>query len=388
MGYGLGRNSPIQLSLGRENYEALIERHGQWVRWRRADKCPCVKGGTQQPDLHCPKCGGLGYVYSYQKKAELFQSVMEKDGTGVLELSSEYKDCSLLQCYDNAGVKYPKATKIENFLFLNSEKAPEKGVYITAIMEENILHVLENAKCENLGNNYFRVQGLRVSRTNIDGLYHTAPSDIESISKVTDIEGNIYEVDELRQDTFHIVNFNEDGIEASVAGSLNAEEVRYIPPFVFVILRQELNRSDVSVMQENGGDAVLTFPYAYDVALDDVITVLSGTYTLKSVLTRKDAKYDTIPAYFVEEITSLIGKKRDYVQGLDFALCGANYIKWLCEDAPEEGEAYSITYKVYPTYRVVKNIPQIRTSENQRMPKKAVIKLYDTYGEARSINRQ
>lgn len=30
------------------------------------------------------------------------------------------------------------------------------------------------------------------------------------------------------------------------------------------------------MMQENKGDAVLTFPYAYDVSNDDVITVLSA----------------------------------------------------------------------------------------------------------------
>ena len=29
MGQGLGKNSPISLSLGKESYEAMIERHGQ-----------------------------------------------------------------------------------------------------------------------------------------------------------------------------------------------------------------------------------------------------------------------------------------------------------------------------------------------------------------------
>lgn len=42
MGVGLGKNSAVVLSLGKENYEALIERHGQWIRWRVATKCSCV----------------------------------------------------------------------------------------------------------------------------------------------------------------------------------------------------------------------------------------------------------------------------------------------------------------------------------------------------------
>lgn len=119
------------------------------------------------------------------------------------------------------------------------------------------------------------------------------------------------------------------------------------------------------MMQENKGDAVLTFPYAYDVSNDDVITVLSGTYTQKSIVSKKDADYDVIPAYFVDEAIKCIGNEREYNAGTDFILCGANYLKWICADCPEDGEAYSITYRVFPTYKVVKEIPQIRTSENQ-----------------------
>ena len=32
MGQGLGKNTPVVLSLGKGNYEALIALHGQWVR--------------------------------------------------------------------------------------------------------------------------------------------------------------------------------------------------------------------------------------------------------------------------------------------------------------------------------------------------------------------
>jgi hypothetical protein len=227
-----------------------------------------------------------------------------------------------------------------------------------------------------------------------EGLFHTAPGDIESVEEVKDIDGNTYEIGEIRQDCIFVnpreVEDEETGeiTEIEPPETLYIKNVQYIPPFTFVILNQNLNKSDAQIMQENNGDGVLTFPYAYDVALDDVITVLSGTYTQKSVVSKKDADYDVIPAYFVDEIVSCIGKDREYVQGTDFILCGANYLKWLCDDCPEDGEGYSLTYKVFPTYKVVKSIPQIRTSENQRMPKKAVIKLYDTYGEKRGVNKK
>ena len=76
MGVGLGRNSPVVLSLGKDNYEALIDRHGQWIRWRIAEKCSCVKGITMQPDIHCKFCAGRGYTYTYLKNMISYSIVM------------------------------------------------------------------------------------------------------------------------------------------------------------------------------------------------------------------------------------------------------------------------------------------------------------------------
>ena len=394
MGQGLSKNSPVQLELGKENYEALIGRHGQWVRWRVATKCPCVKENSMQPDIHCKKCGGLGVIYGYQKKAVVSQTVMIRDNSGIIELDAEFVDCPLIKCYDNSGRIYENATKTGAFVMLNTPSLPIKGVYVTAVMEQDVLQTVGSTTAESVGSGYYRVSGLYSSRMKTEGLFHTASGDIESVGEVKDIDGNIYKIGEIRQDCIFVkpreVEDEETGdiTEVEPPATLYVKDVKYIPPFTFVILNQNLNKSDAQVMQENNGDGVLTFPYAYDVALDDVITVLSGTYTQKSVVSKKDADYDVIPAYFVDEVVSCIGKDREFIPSVDFILCGANYFKWLCDDCPEDGEAYSLVYKVYPTYKVVKAIPQIRTSENQRMPKKAVIKLYDTYGEARGVNKK
>lgn len=391
MGQGLSRNSPVQLSLGRDNYEALIERHGQWIRWRVAAKCPCIKPNSMQPDIHCRKCGGLGITYGYQDKAAAIQTVMVKDSTGIIELDAKYRNCALQKCYDNAGKVYANATKTDNYILLN-DAAPVKGVYVTAVMTDNVLKELNDVECHAVGNGFFRVEGLRVSRTNIEGLYHDAPGDIEEIEGITDFEGHVFYAREIRQDCILVdpIEVEENGEKMLLfpPETLKIKTVKYIPPFVFVILNQNLSKSDAQVMQELNGDGVLTFPYDFDVSNDDVLTVLSGTYTVKSIIEKKEAEYDVIPAYFVESVVNCTGKEREYLPGVDFILCGTNYIKWLCDDCPEDGEAYSITYRVNPTYKVVKAIPQIRTSENQRMPKKAVVKLYDTYGEARGVNRK
>lgn len=400
MGQGLGRNSPVVLSLGKENYEALIDRHGQWVRWRISTKCPCVDKNSQQPDLHCKKCGGLGFTYSYQKDRIVTQTVMMEDASGIIELDGEFVDCPLVKVYDNSGVQYLNAKKRGGFVILNSEIPPEKGTYVTAVMVESILKRIDIANCSKVGNGYFRVNGLREGKTSVDGVWHTVPGDIENIKKIVDANGVEYKAKEFRQDMFYIEP-TRSGVEAS--GSDEAREidqeipisepltvfgVEYIPPFIFLLLNQNLNKVDEQFMKDLSGDAVLTFPYNCDVSNDDVITVLSGTYTQKSVVTKKGAEYDVIGAYFVDEIVSCVGTEREYENGVDFILVGTNRLKWICDDCPDDGDVYSITYRVFPTYKVVKSIPQIRTSENQRMPKKAVVKLFDTYSEKRGVNRQ
>lgn len=385
MGQGLGKDTAVVLSLGKENYEALIQRHGQWMRWRVATKCPCVNMQTSAPDIHCAKCGGLGVTYGIQKDLIVTQTTMQKDNTGIIELNKEYENASLLQVYDNQGKKYPNATKRGTFIMLNCDNKDNKGVYITAVMKTLTTKTLKKAICVSMGALFYKVQELTVSKNTIQGLYHSACCDILSIAKIKDKNGTEYIAKDFRQNGFFIEPIDE---KTPIVEPITVEGVEYIEPFVFVLLSQELQKADINAMQELQGDAVLTFPYNCDVASDDVVTVLSGAYTKKSIMTRKKSDFDVIGAYFVGEIISCIGKTRAYTQGKDFVLVGTNRIKWTAVDSPQEQEAYSILYRVLPTYRVLASIPQIRTSENQRMPKKAIVKLYDSYTENKKINRQ
>jgi hypothetical protein len=393
MGYGLGKTSPVVLSFGKDNYEALIERHGQFIRWRISSKCPCTDKHTMQPDPQCPHCGGLGFTYSHQNKMIITHEAMT-DGTNVIEIQEEYADCSLNFVYGFGGTKYA-AKKHGQFVIL--ETPPQKGTYLTLVMEQDTVKKLPEADCENAGGGYFRVIGLQFRRTGIEGVYHTAPGDIEKIEKIIDAAGREYEAVELRTDLFRIeprveIKPGGDGNETEevppIAEPIKVIGVYYIPPFIFALLSQNLSKEDASAMIECHGDALLTFPYNCDVSEDDILTALSGTYTQKEVVKRVEGSDDTIGAYFVTDIVSCMGKRREYKAGIDFILAGTNYIRWMCEDAPLPGDAYSLTYRICPTYKVVKNIPQIRTSENQRLPKKAVVQLFDTYGEQRRANQQ
>ena len=385
MGQGLGKNSPVKLTFGKENYEALIERHGQWIRWRRGVKCPCAQRETMQTDPHCERCAGTGIFYTYQKDMIVTQTVGVTDDSGVVEVLEEYERASLLEIYDYAGNKYT-AEKTGIYLSLNTP-AP-KGEYLYVVMTMETLKKLDESACENAGGGYYRIKGLRSRRAGIDGLYQTASGDIEKIGKIVDAAGLEYQAKELRADMFFVEPLEVEGEIQEITEPLTAKGIEYVPPFIFALLSQNLSKADGEAMVDVQGDAILTFPYNCDVAEDDVLTALAGTYTQKEVVNRVDGGDDVIGAYFVMDVVSCIGNSREYKKGIDYILAGTNRLKWICEDAPEQGEAYSITYQICPTYKVVKSIPQVRTSESQRLPKKAVVKLYGTYGEKRGVNRQ
>lgn len=398
MGVGLGRNSPVVLSLGKDNYEALIDRHGQWIRWRIAEKCSCVKPVTMQPDIHCKFCAGRGYTYTYLKNMISYSIVMLFNKDGILELDNtiQIKQAELIEVYDEKGNKYPTAKKNCNFIYLNTAKVPEKGTYFTVVLRKKTTQILPSANADKNDMGYYTVPELLNSRTNIEGLYQTAPSDVINIGKITDAAGIEYKATEYRLNQFRIEPTKDPDTkeEIPITEPVTVENVEYIPPFIFVLLSQNLNKGDAKAVEESNGDAVCSFPYECDVSNDDILTVLAGSYTQKDVICRSKLITDTIGADFVYDIVSvkgiIDGEEVEYKQGTDYILVGTNKIKWLenAEISPEFGEAYSITYHIMPTYRVVKQIPQIRTSENQRLPKKVVVKLFSAYAEKAAVNVQ
>jgi hypothetical protein len=334
-----------------------------------------------QADIHCERCGGTGVFYTYQKDVIITQTIGITDDSGIIEVSEEYASASLEMIYNYKGKKYA-GEKSGTFIFM--EDIPGKGEYLTVVLRQSTLNLLEEGIGEDVGGGYFRVKGMSSSRPGIDGLYHTAPGDIESIGSIVDATGREYKATEFRLDMMYLPLHEVEAIREP----LILREVRYVPPFIFALLNQELSKADANEVISVKGDAVLTFPYTYDVSEDDIVTVLAGTYTRKEVVNRVEDTDDVIGAYFVKDVNSCIGISREYQKGTDYILAGTNRIKWRCDDAPEPGEAYSIIYQICPTYKVVKSIPQIRTSENQRLPKKAVVKLYGTFGEKKGVNKQ
>jgi hypothetical protein len=373
MGYGLGKDSPIVLSLGKSNFEALVLRHGQYVRWRIAKKCPCVTTNNR-PDIHCPKCGGIGDIYDYQREYDdIFRAAVRDN---IISIPEEYSDVEILEIYNAYGRQYQfcrcgEFLKITNAVIQNNE-------LVDVLIRVPVVKHTENVALEKIGNGYYRVPGILTPPSKLDGIFYRAAGDVIGAENLKDEAENPVNVLGFRRNMI---------LTDSTAETVTATSIDYVMPVKFIVLSQNLSKEDQALVNTYNGDAVCTYPYMYNLSENDVLTVLSGSMTHKMVMEKKgDNSNDTIPEFFVAKVDSIETKTATYIEGTDFVLSGTNKINWI-GNQPGIGEAMSITYRYHPTYRVAKNIPMLRTSEDQRIPRKVVLRLYAAYGEAKRVNQ-
>ncbi len=378
MAQGLGKNSPVKLTLGKDNYEALIERHGQYVRWRQMHKCPCVESYNQQPNIRCKKCGGSGFLFGFQKSYR--QSIMLQVINNTIELPEELSDCTVEKIYNYVGQEY-KFIKEDNYIQLKDVEHPlSRGEMVEIVYSNSLLATIKAAEFERIAPGFYKLKDLKAEKPKIQGVYYAPDCDIVSIDSVKNEADEEIEIIDYRQNTISVDKSIDDE-------KLIAKNIKYMKPFKFIILSQNLKQAELDLIQKHSGDAVCTFPYIYDVAEGDIITILSGTSTNKILLNRgRDDEDDIIPEFFVESVLEIETKETKYIVNKDFIIAGLNRIHWLASDKPKQNTALSIVYKYNPSYKVVKDVPMLRTSENQRIPKKVVLQLFSSYQEAQGVH--
>lgn len=378
MAQGLGKNSPVVLSLGRENYEALIERHGQYVRWRRARMCPCTAKGTNYKDIHCTKCGGSGFLYGYQ--STYTGTLRLQAVNGYLELPEENAHCTVQCIYNYAGVSFAFSQN-GRFLELIDPPIPlTRGELLDIVFTDSLVSTMQQAELTRVTTGVYRVNGLQVKQSNLQGVYYTPFCDVVKIGILKDATDTDVPIISYRKDCVTVA----DTIDVPV---LYAQNIEYIKPVKFIILSQNLNKATLELLHKNAGDAVCTFPYYYDVAEGDVITILSGTVIQKQALIKSnDAADDVLLEYFVDDIMSLESMETVYKKGVDFILTETNRIRWIGSNRPVKGTHLSVTFTYHPTYRVVKNVPSLRTSEDQRIPRKVIVQLLSNFQEKSGVH--
>lgn len=375
MGQGLGKNTPIILSLGKSNFEALISRHGQLVRWLSSRMCSCITDVDSQPDPDCDACDGSGWLYSFVTKTYEDVIAMAVDDTTIILPDSNKQD-KVLQVYTKDGnidfVQYDQYIKITG---------GKKGNYYNIRIEIDMTRSIDTVTLDSQ-TNIFVVGGVTIkpliSGLLLDGISYDDLCDILSVDSVTDANGLSLTVKELRQNSIVIA-------DTEYVKPITAVGIKYLVPFKFALQQQNFSKLDSRAVMAAEGDALLTYPYSSNVSENDIITVLSGDVTEKQVVKKTDID-DSLPSFFVSEIVSITQKEVVYENGVDYILTGSNLIHWLTENKPLLDEFFSVVYKSNPTYTIIKSLPNLRTSEDQRQPKKSIIKLRSGYSEGDKIN--
>jgi hypothetical protein len=367
---------PVKISQTKSRFERLIARHGQWVRWRVAQPCPCVTRETNQPDIHCEKCGGTGEIYTYQKTR--IGTLRARVRDNILELpDAEYE---ALRVYDSASGAEFAFSQIEQYVEITGGERPtEQNEMLECLYREPLVRRIADAALVKIGGGFYRVPGVETAPRKLEGVYYRAPGDVLAVGSVKTATGGAVQILGYRQDMVQV---------ASDLDALTAHDVEYLLPYTFAVLSQERYNAEPKYPVLPKGDAICVFPAAYHVGKGDVITVLSGTETGKlGMMKRNGADDDTIPEFFVTHVASVTTKTAEYYEGVDFVLTGTNRIHWLSTRRPTKDEYLAIMYEYHPTYRVAQSAPNLRTSEDQRMPRRVTLELFSNYQKSRKVER-
>ncbi len=366
-GYGLGKNSPVTIAIGKENYEGLISRHGQRVRWLQAVQCPCLQLNNRV-DIQCPICGGEGWRYRFQQSIEERVSApMVEDN--LVEFPAAYESQAIISVTNYAGIECPVAERYDQYARLSSEYAIHRGERVEVLFRKTLFRTLGMASAIYKGDGRFFLPAV-------------GTGDITAVEMLRNVTSGI---------SYPIVSFRKDSVLATVETApdhdavFEATGVEILDPPTFVVVGQQHREADAKFLEGVNGDASMTFPQAYMVGESDVVTLLSAHQVGKCLLTRGTGM-DVIPEFYISSVDYIESGSTTYVQGVDFELWGDNRIRWLSGGAkPALGAPMFIFYQACPTYRVIKDFPTIRSSENQELPRRVALKLLSTYSGRKGI---
>lgn len=366
MAQGLGKNAAVKLQLTRQNYEALILRHGQWVRWRVGEKCTCLLN-SGRVDPSCNKCGGDGWLYSFQRKRDVIAEPLVRVTPTIHRFDLVPGIPSKIRRVYDGNTEY-QATLEQDYIIT---QAVGKEVSLFADAEVSNVQAAESY-AEYEGNNRLFVFSA-YKKTELGNIY----GDITEVNSVENVSnGETYTVSKFYRNYIEI----EDPVIPIQSDDVILASYDYLAPFRMVILSQTKNRSDQVFMEREGGDAILIFPNEYDISNGDIITSLIAWTKRKEVITHRTGATDRIPEYFINSVQSISTTDTDYVSGIDFILEPPNTIRWLTAP-PADGTKMSVSFYYHPTYRVLREFPNVRSSEDKLLPRRVALKLLNTGGK-------
>ncbi len=382
MPVGLGPNSPITLQLTRENFNALIGRHSQPVRWLVAENCPCVTSNLKI-DENCVLCSGKGVTYynpTESFRIETFTAPID----GVIEQTD------IIWVRDFEGNEYT-ITSQDCVAYVTGVK---RGYQYQVKYKED-LTLSGTGKAIYVGDNLYKID----IPTQID--FGEVQGDLLTVTATT--SGNPLTVTNIFRNYFEISEatlITSDGLNIQTSDGLNIElptispviydidvEYTYVNPFNFALIHNNFTKTDQKFLTDINGDGLLVFPQRWEVYEKDIIIALNAT-EIKKVTYRSTGDIDTLPSFYLNELKSAYairsGVRYTFTPEIDFVIYKGNQIQWV-NNPPTENEQISMTYSYNVAYRVMSDLPDPRTSEDNRFPRKVALKIYTDFNSREGI---
>lgn len=377
----LGRGSPTFVIKGKpDKYIGLIQRHGVYCRIRRARKCPCL-GENGQPNLYCDTCGGEGEIYDFQRK--LLQAEEDSDVKGDRSIVLPFRvpiidvlKVERLLPPEQGGIK---RYKVEWF---DSEKIKISG--------EPLPQHFHQMRVSYYFDRFVAVRDEFpevVANTKTLILKGPVVDDGYNSSNILGASGDIVMVQEIRDlDTKHVYkNYKMSRNRIYLAESEpTPRPLRTIVTYSYCPLTRVLP-SDIQSRDDKenwitmlpSGKLRLAFEPWYEVGSGDLFTILSAQFWRDEVISHSATGQDKLLEFDVGGLAEeIIGKdQRIFRRDRDYIQYDRNRVKWI-GDQPAPGEAISVRYSYYPTYRVFDSNPEPNTLENQFFAKIVYAALY------------
>lgn len=362
---GLDRTSPIPLEGNPRRYEGLIERHGQWVRWQVAKKCTCLLA-SNRPDPRCALCRGSGWRYGFQEAEEDIEvQAIAVDATTV-EMPYTVDRSRVL------GVKVASGAAVQVAGVYGKWIKTAGGLSAHGVVMVSVLNPRKKAVPQTAA--YYAGFGIvKLDEYQYENPWARVPYDLASLPALVRASGEAlsvlsWSVDKVLIDT--TLGEPDVGERLEITGE-------HMPPYRMAIINQSLSEMDRTFLQDAGGDAMALFPASYKVSEYDTVTLWAATQVRKKIIRRGLADTDILPDLFISRVLSLSDAAKSYTEGVDFVLWDRNTIRWTIDEGarPADGSYLSIEYLANVTYRVMPQLPNIRSSEDKRFPQKVALKL-------------
>lgn len=152
--------------------------------------------------------------------------------------------------------------------------------------------------------------------------------------------------------------------------------VKYVNPirFMLVHLSEKMKRQGSYIADE--GDASMTVPYNCYMGVDDVIIQLVGEQRGQSNQRMTDTNEVELPSFDVTQVLNVEdGTGTVYVPGTDFVIRKGNRMVWITANKP--ADKFSVIYLYHPAFTIFNIKPTVRTPEDQRMPRRVTLKLFE-----------